>query len=78
MKVRRSGMPLVGIVAKKKDIQTIRKQIKEKNIEIIEITKESIRNIKNVRHDQPGASPRNPAAEAARNETRNDLWQNML
>ena len=41
-------MPLVGIVAKKKDIQAIKKEIKGKNIDIIEITKESIKNIKNI------------------------------
>ena len=40
-------MPLVGIIAKKKDVQAIRKEIKGKNIEIIEITKESVKNIKN-------------------------------
>ena len=41
-------MPLVGIVAKKKDIQAIKKEIKGKNIDIIEMTKESIKNIKNI------------------------------
>lgn len=45
-------MPLVGIIAKKKEIEAIRKEIKEKNIEIIEITKESIANIKNVKLDE--------------------------
>ena len=41
-------MPLVGIVAKKRDIQAIKKEIKSKEIEIIEITKESIKNIRNI------------------------------
>ena len=45
-------MPLVGIVAKKKDVQAIKKEIKENNIEIIEITKESIKNIKNISFDE--------------------------
>lgn len=45
-------MPLVGIVAKRKDIQAIRKEIKEKNIEIIEITKESIKNIRNIKFEE--------------------------
>lgn len=45
-------MPLVGIVAKKRDIQAIKREIKEKNIEIIEITKESIKNIRNVKLDE--------------------------
>ena len=45
-------MPLVGIVAKKKDIQAIKKEIKEKNIEIIEITKESIKNLKNIKFEE--------------------------
>ena len=30
-------MPLVGIVAKKREIQAIKKEIKEKKIEIVEI-----------------------------------------
>ena len=45
-------MPLVGIVAKKKDVQVIRKEIKDKIIEIIEITKESIKNFKNIKFDE--------------------------
>lgn len=45
-------MPLVGIIAKKKDIQAIKKEIKEKNIEIFEITKESIKNIKNIKFEE--------------------------
>lgn len=45
-------MPLVGIVAKKKEIQAIRKELKEINIEIIEITKESIKNIRNIKFEK--------------------------
>lgn len=41
-------MPLVGIIAKRREIQAIKKEIKEKNIEIIEITKESIKNVRNI------------------------------
>ena len=52
MGIRRSGMPLIGIVAKNKDIQTIRKEFIEKNVEIIEITRESIKNIKNIKFDE--------------------------
>ena len=42
-------MLLVGIVAKKREVQAIRNELKGNGIEIIEITKESIRNIKNVK-----------------------------
>lgn len=45
-------MPLVGIVAKNKEIQSIRKEIKVNNIEIIEITKESIKNIRNIKFEE--------------------------
>lgn len=45
-------MPLVGIVAKNKEIQAIRKEIKGNNIEIIEITKESIKNIRNIKFEE--------------------------
>ena len=41
-------MPLIGIVAKKKDVQAIKNELKEKDIEIIEITKESVKNLKNI------------------------------
>ena len=41
-------MPLVGIIAKRREIQAIKKEIKNKNIEIIEITKESIKNLRNI------------------------------
>lgn len=42
-------MPLVGIVGKKRDIQLIRKSLQEINIEMIQITKDSILNIKNIK-----------------------------
>lgn len=45
-------MPLVGIIAKKRDVEAIKKEIKEKNLEIIEINKESIKNIKNIKFDE--------------------------
>ena len=45
-------MPLVGVIAKKRDVEAIKKEIKEKNVEIIEITKESIKNIKNIKFDE--------------------------
>lgn len=45
-------MPLVGIVAPKRDIQAIKSEIKQKNIEIIEITKDSIENIRNVKFSE--------------------------
>ena len=41
-------MALIGIVANKKDIQLIKKEIEPNNIEIVEITRESIQNLKNV------------------------------
>ena len=41
-------MPLIGIIAKKRDVQVIKKELKESDNKIIEITKESIKNIKNV------------------------------
>ena len=45
-------MPLIGIVAKRKDIQAIKKEIHEKNIDFIEINKESIKNLKNIKFDE--------------------------
>lgn len=44
-------MPLVGIIAKKRESQAIKKEIKGK-IEIIEITKESIKNLKNIKFEE--------------------------
>ena len=41
-------MPLIGIIAKKRDIQAIKKELQESDIKIIEITKEAIRNVKNI------------------------------
>ncbi len=43
-------MPLIGIVAKKKDIQTISKEVN--NVEIVQITEESIENLKNIKFDE--------------------------
>jgi len=45
-------MPLVGIIAPKRDVQEIRKEIKEYNINIIEIKKESIKNFRNVEFEE--------------------------
>ena len=45
-------MPFVGIIAKKRDVEAIKKEIKGNNIEIIEITKESIKNIKNIKFEE--------------------------
>lgn len=45
-------MPLVGMIAKKKDIQIIKKELQGTGLEIIEITVESIKNIKNVKFEQ--------------------------
>lgn len=45
-------MPLVGIIAKKRDIKAIKKDIQEKSKEIVEITNESIKNIKNIKFEQ--------------------------
>ena len=45
-------MPFVGIIAKKRDVEAIKKEIKGNNVEIIEITKESIRNIKNIKFEE--------------------------
>ena len=45
-------MSLVGIVAKNKDIYEIKKELKNQNIEIIEITKQSIKNIKHIKFEE--------------------------
>ena len=45
-------MPLIGIIAKKREIQAIKKEIIGENIDIIQITKESIKNIKNIKFDE--------------------------
>lgn len=41
-------MPLIGIIAKKRDIQAIKKELKESDYKIIDITQKAIRNIKNI------------------------------
>ena len=45
-------MPLIGIIAKKREIQIINKELKESDIKIIEITKESIKNVKNISFEE--------------------------
>lgn len=45
-------MPLIGIIAKKKDFQLIKKEIRSKEIEIIEITENAIENLKNITFDE--------------------------
>lgn len=45
-------MPLIGIIAKKKDFQLIKKEIRSKEIEIIEITENAIENLKNIKFDE--------------------------
>lgn len=45
-------MPLIGIVAKKKDTYAIRKELSKSSIEIIQITKDSIDNIKNIQFEE--------------------------
>lgn len=45
-------MPLIGIVAKKKDTHAIRKELSKNSIEIIQITKDSIDNIKNIQFEE--------------------------
>ncbi len=45
-------MPLIGIIAKKRDVQRINKELKESDIKIIEITKESIKNVKNISFEE--------------------------
>ena len=45
-------MSLIGIVAKKKDIKAIKKEIYEKSINFIEINKESMKNLKNIKFDE--------------------------
>ena len=44
-------MPLVGIIAKKRDVLAIKRELPNCNVDIIEITKDSIKNIKNVVFD---------------------------
>ena len=41
-------MPLVGIIAKKREFQAIKEELQNYNIEFIHINKDSIKNIKNI------------------------------
>ena len=45
-------MALIGIIANKKDVQLIKKEIKSRDIEIIEITENAIANLKNIKFDE--------------------------
>ena len=45
-------MPLIGIIAKKKDIQTIKNKLLIENYKIIEINEQSIGNLKNIKFDE--------------------------
>ncbi len=45
-------MPLIGVIAKKKDFQSIKREMQKYNIELIEITKESLANLKNVKFEE--------------------------
>lgn len=45
-------MPLVGIIAKKRDFQAIKKELKNYNIEFIHINKESIKNVGKIFFDE--------------------------
>ena len=45
-------MPLIVIIAKKRDAHVINKELKERDIKIIEITKESIKNVKNISFEE--------------------------
>lgn len=45
-------MPLIGIIAKKNDVEEIKRELKKDNIEIFEITKESIKNIRNIKFEE--------------------------
>ena len=44
-------MPLIGIVARKKDIKDIKRKLGE-NYELIELNNESIKNLKNIKFDE--------------------------
>ena len=45
-------MLFIGVIAKKKDVQSIKKDIKEKEIEIIEIKENNIENLKNIKFEE--------------------------
>ena len=44
-------MPVIGIVARKKDIKDIKRRLGE-SYELIELTNESIKNLKNIKFDE--------------------------
>ena len=48
---RRRYKPLIGIVARKKDIKDIKRKLGE-NYELIELNSESIKNLKNIKFDE--------------------------
>ena len=48
---RRRYMPLIGIVARKKDIKDIKRKLGE-NYELSELNSESIKNLKNIKFDE--------------------------
>ena len=50
--IEEMSMPLIGIVAKKKDIQAIKRKLNTMNCDIIEINKESINNLKHIKFDE--------------------------
>ena len=45
-------MPLIGMIAKKKDIQAIKNKLLLENYEMIEINEQSIKNLKNIQFDE--------------------------
>ena len=45
-------MLFIGLITKKKDVQSIKKDIKEKEIEIIEIKENNIENLKNIKFEE--------------------------
>lgn len=45
-------MLFIGLIAKKKDVQSIKKDIKEKEIELIEIKENNIENLKNIKFEE--------------------------
>ena len=45
-------MLFIGLIAKKKDVQSIRKDIKEKEIQIIELKENNIENLKNIKFEE--------------------------
>ena len=45
-------MLFIGLITKKKDVQSIKKDIKDKEIEIIEIKENNIENLKNIKFEE--------------------------